>query len=80
MADYEFRKKRRHEGGERDQRDEFQRDRDRILYSTAFRRLEGVTQIVRAGESDIFHDLFVHHLSGHYRSWQNSLPGKPERP
>ena len=60
MADYEFRKKRRHEGGEGDQRDEFQRDRDRILYSTAFRRLEGVTQIVRAGESDIFHDRFVH--------------------
>ena len=60
MADEEFRKKRRHECGEGDQRDEFQRDRDRILYSTAFRRLEGVTQIVRAGESDIFHDRFVH--------------------
>lgn len=60
MADDEFRKKRRHEGGEGDQRDEYQRDRDRILYSTAFRRLEGVTQIVRTGESDIFHDRFVH--------------------
>ena len=60
MADDAFRKKRRHEHGEEDQRDEFQRDRDRILYSTAFRRLEGVTQIVRAGESDIFHDRFVH--------------------
>lgn len=51
---------RRHNIGSKDQRQEFQRDRDRILYSTAFRRLEGVTQIVRAGESDVFHNRLVH--------------------
>ncbi len=44
----------------RDQRGPFQRDRDRILYSSAFHRLAGVTQIVRAGELDIFHTRQQH--------------------
>lgn len=43
-----------------DQRGEFERDRDRILYSSAFHRLAGVTQIVRAGEFDIFHTRQQH--------------------
>ncbi len=43
-----------------DQRDEFERDRDRILYSSAFRRLAGITQIVRAGEADVFHTRQEH--------------------
>ena len=51
---------RRHEVGGRDQRGEFQRDRDRILYSSAFRRLAGITQIVRAGEADVFHTRQQH--------------------
>ena len=43
-----------------DQRSAFERDRDRILYSSAFHRLAGVTQIVRAGELDIFHTRQQH--------------------
>lgn len=43
-----------------DQRHAFARDRDRILYSSAFHRLAGVTQIVRAGEEDIFHTRQQH--------------------
>lgn len=43
-----------------DQRQAFERDRDRILYSSAFHRLAGITQIVRAGELDIFHTRQQH--------------------
>lgn len=43
-----------------DQRRAFERDRDRILYSSAFHRLAGITQIVRAGELDIFHNRQQH--------------------
>jgi dGTPase len=43
-----------------DQRREFERDRDRLLYSSAFHRLAGITQIVRAGELDIFHTRQQH--------------------
>lgn len=43
-----------------DQRGPFEIDRDRILYSSAFHRLAGVTQIVRAGELDIFHTRQQH--------------------
>lgn len=43
-----------------DQRNRFARDRDRILYSSAFHRLAGITQIVRAGELDIFHTRQQH--------------------
>lgn len=45
---------------EADQRSEFERDRDRILYSSAFHRLAGITQIVRAGEFDVFHTRQQH--------------------
>ncbi|MGO7921975.1 dGTP triphosphohydrolase [Rhizobium ruizarguesonis] len=45
-----------------DQRDDFERDRDRILYSTAFHRLAGVTQVVRAGEQEVFHNRQQHTL------------------
>lgn len=45
-----------------DKREEFERDRDRILYSSAFRRLSGITQVVRAGEADVFHDRLTHTL------------------
>ncbi|WP_103255958.1 deoxyguanosinetriphosphate triphosphohydrolase family protein [Tabrizicola aquatica] len=45
---------------EDDQRHPFQRDHDRILYSSYFHRLAGVTQIVRAGEEDSFHTRQQH--------------------
>lgn len=44
----------------RDQRDPFQRDRDRVLYTSAFRRLVGVTQVVHAGEGQVFHNRLTH--------------------
>ena len=45
-----------------DQRIEFQRDRDRILYSPEFRRLAEVTQVVHAGEGHAFHNRLTHSL------------------
>lgn len=39
-----------------------EKDYDRLLYSSAFRRLSGVTQVVRAGEADIFHTRQQHTL------------------
>jgi dGTPase len=56
------RERRRHNVASRDQRSPFERDRDRVLYSSAFRRLSGITQIVRAGESDVFHTRQQHTL------------------
>jgi len=53
---------RRHDATGDDQRGAFERDRDRILYASAFRRLAGITQIVRAGESDVFHNRQQHSL------------------
>lgn len=48
--------------GRDDQRDPFQRDRDRILYTDAFRRLSGVTQVARAEEAYTYHDRLSHSL------------------
>jgi dGTPase len=56
------RTRRRHSVAAEDQRHRFERDRDRILYSSAFRRLSGITQIVRAGEADVFHTRQQHTL------------------
>lgn len=53
---------RRFDIGSADQRAEFERDRDRILYSSAFHRLAGITQIVRAGEANVFHTRQQHTL------------------
>ena len=53
---------RRYKGAGEDQRSQFERDRDRLLYSSAFHRLAGITQIVRAGEADVFHTRQQHTL------------------
>lgn len=54
---------RRHPGDRLDdQRGDFERDRDRVLYSTAFRRLAGVTQVAHAGEGQVFHNRLTHTL------------------
>src|SRR5947209_5807479 len=45
-----------------DTRTESQRDRDRILYSSAFPRLGGVTQVVSASEGLIIHNRLTHTL------------------
>lgn len=41
-------------------RNEFQRDRDRIVHATAFRRLENKTQVFTAGLSDHFRNRLTH--------------------
>ena len=41
-------------------RNEFQRDRDRIVHSRAFRRLEGKTQVFTAGFGDHFRNRLTH--------------------
>ncbi|MFZ1006285.1 MAG: dNTP triphosphohydrolase [Candidatus Sulfotelmatobacter sp.] len=45
-----------------DTRSPFQRDRDRILFTSAFRRLAGVTQVVSSDEGQIFHNRLTHSL------------------
>lgn len=45
-----------------DTRSPGQKDRDRILYTSAFRRLAGVTQVVGALEGHIFHNRLTHTL------------------
>lgn len=41
---------------------EFGKDCDRVLYSSAFRRLNGVTQVVSADETVLFHNRLTHSL------------------
>jgi dGTPase len=45
-----------------DRRTAFEHDSDRILYSDAFRRLGGVTQVVAVGETPLFHTRLTHTL------------------
>lgn len=56
------RDKRRYSASGEDQRPSFPRDRDRILYCSAFRRLAGVTQVVSASEGVLFHNRMIHSL------------------
>lgn len=48
--------------GSPDQRSEFERDRDRVLYTDALRRLAGVTQVAGAAEGHLFHNRLTHTL------------------
>ncbi|OOP60481.1 hypothetical protein BMF89_16560 [Arthrobacter sp. SRS-W-1-2016] len=50
------------EKAERIPRSAPERDADRILYSTAFRRLDGITQVAAAGEVALFHNRLTHSL------------------
>lgn len=61
-ADPEHRQERLWGRGTKDQRSEAQRDRDRILYCSAFRRLAGVTQVVAPVEGYVFHNRLTHTL------------------
>ena len=46
----------------KDQRKEFEIDRDRLIYSFAFRRLAQVTQVASVNEGNIFHNRLTHSL------------------
>ena len=49
-------------GGTEKPKVEFGKDYDHILYSSAFRRLGGVTQVVGANETALFHNRLTHSL------------------
>lgn len=57
------RAERRHVKIEKDPfRTPFQRDRDRVLYSSAFRRLSGVAQVAAVNEQRVLHNRLTHSL------------------
>lgn len=65
MANSVLRVERRHEkqpNRQGDDRSPAQRDRDRILYSSSFRRLAEVTQVVAADSGYVFHNRLTHSL------------------
>jgi dGTPase len=64
-SDPAFRNQRLHEKKtklEGDDRTPAQRDRDRLLYSSALRRLAEVTQVVSADSGYVFHNRLTHSL------------------
>ncbi len=46
--------------GDEGQRTAFERDRDALFYTTAFRRLAGVTQVVSPTEGQVYHNRLTH--------------------
>lgn len=47
---------------DRSPRTEYERDRDKVLYSDGFHRLKGITQVARSGENYPYHTRLTHSL------------------
>src|ERR1700704_1399698 len=66
LADYAVRveqsRGRRYPEPQHPSRDDFQRDRDRVIHSRAFRRLEDKTQVFTRRSSDHFRNRLTHTL------------------
>lgn len=65
-----------------DERRPARRDRDRLLYTSAFRRLAGVTQVVGPFEGHVFHNRLTHtiEVAQIARSLTENLVGQQPRP
>lgn len=61
-ANPDYTRGRRHDEPSSQSRNEFQRDRDRIIHSSAFRRLEYKTQVFVNHEGDLFRTRLTHSL------------------
>src|SRR3984893_15962175 len=66
LADYavHYSRGRRYPEPPHSYRNEFQRDRDRVVHSRAFRRLEAKTQVFTRRYSDHFHNRLTHTIEG----------------
>jgi len=52
------------------ERSPFQRDKDRIIHSSAFRRLKGKTQVFVAHEGDYYRTRLTHRFDGLNLTWE----------